>query len=145
MEITGYSGGLPVVRQKPGGSKSLGRIKFLFPNNYNIYFHDTPAKDLFDRDKRAFSHGCIRLADAKKMATYLLRNDTAWTPEKIDAAMSLEKEKWVPLKNPVPVFISYFTAWVDDGGVLNFRDDIYGHDKKMAEHLFIQPDTTAAQ
>ncbi|XZF15470.1 L,D-transpeptidase family protein [Chitinophagaceae bacterium MMS25-I14] len=143
MEITGYSGGLPIVRQKPGGSNSLGRVKFLFPNNYNIYFHDTPQKDLFNRDKRAFSHGCIRLADARKMAEYLLRNDTTWTSEKIDSAMNLEKEKWVPLKTPIPVFISYFTAWVDDDGVLNFRDDIYGHDKKMATQLFIQPDTTA--
>jgi len=146
MESTGMSGGLPVIRQKPGGNNSLGKVKFLFPNNYNIYFHDTPSKSLFNRDKRAFSHGCIRLAEPEKMASYLLRNDTAWTPEKIGAAMNLNKEKWVTLKDPVPVFISYFTAWVDEDGLLNFRDDIYGHDKKMAAQLFIRPamtDTTA--
>lgn len=139
MEITGTSGGLPVIRQLPGGSNSLGKVKFLFPNNYNIYFHDTPAKSLFSKEKRAFSHGCIRLSNAEKMANYLLRNDTAWTPEKIKEAMNLKKEKWVTLKNEIPVFISYFTAWVDENGLLNFRDDIYGHDRRMAEHLFMQP------
>ncbi|MFT3824312.1 MAG: L,D-transpeptidase family protein [Chitinophagaceae bacterium] len=139
MEVTGHSGGLPVVRQKPGGSNSLGRVKFLFPNNYNIYFHDTPAKSLFSREKRAFSHGCIRLADATKMATYLLRDQPEWTPAKINEAMRLSKEKWVTLKKSIPVFITYFTSWVDDNGILNFRDDIYGHDKEMAKHLFMQP------
>jgi murein L,D-transpeptidase YcbB/YkuD len=139
MEVTGTAGGLPVIRQLPGGSNSLGRVKFLFPNNYNIYFHDTPAKSLFSKEKRAFSHGCIRLADAEKMANYLLRKDSDWSPEKIKEAMSLTKEKWVTLKNEIPVFISYFTAWVDGNGTLNFRDDIYGHDKRMAEHLFTQP------
>lgn len=139
MESTEMSGGLPIVRQKPGGSNSLGHVKFLFPNNYNIYFHDTPSKGLFSRDKRAFSHGCIRLAEPEKMANYLLRNDTSWTPEKIKEAMGLSKEKWVTLKQPIPVFISYFTAWVDEDGLLNFREDIYGHDKKMAAQLFIKP------
>jgi murein L,D-transpeptidase YcbB/YkuD len=95
MEQTGFSNGLPEIRQKPGGSNALGRVKFLFPNSFNIYFHDTPAKSLFKREKRAFSHGCIRLAEPKKMAQYLLRNQTEWTEEKIDEAMSLGKEKWV--------------------------------------------------
>lgn len=143
MEITGYSGGLPIVRQRPGGSNSLGRVKFLFPNNYNIYLHDTPAKSLFSRDKRAFSHGCIRLADAKKMAEYLLRNDTSWTAQKISEAMSQTKEKWVTLKQPIPVFITYFTAWVDANDRLNFRDDIYKHDHLMAEHLFTHSELVA--
>jgi murein L,D-transpeptidase YcbB/YkuD len=138
MEQTGISNGLPVIRQKPGGSNSLGRVKFIFPNNYNIYFHDTPAKSLFAREKRAFSHGCIRLAEPKKMAEYLLRHQPEWTTEKISAAMRTDKEKWVTLKDPVPVFISYFTAWVDNDGLLNFREDIYGHDKRMAERLFVQ-------
>ncbi len=138
MEQTGISNGLPVIRQKPGGSNSLGRVKFIFPNNYNIYFHDTPAKSLFAREKRAFSHGCIRLAEPKKMAEYLLRHQPEWTTEKISEAMRTDKEKWVTLKDPVPVFISYFTAWVDNDGLLNFREDIYGHDKRMAERLFVQ-------
>jgi len=139
MEITGNGGGIPSIRQKPGGKNSLGRVKFLFPNNYNIYFHDTPAKSLFEREKRAFSHGCMRLAEPKKLAMYLLRDQPEWTEEKIDEAMNLSNEKWVTLKTPVPVYVSYFTAWVDKEGLLNFRDDIYGHDKKMAERLFVQP------
>lgn len=139
MEKTGMRGGLPVIRQKPGGSNSLGRVKFLFPNEYNIYLHDTPAKSLFNNDKRAFSHGCVRLANAEKLANYLLRNQPEWTPERIDSCMHLTKEKWVTLTPQVPVFISYFTAWVDQNGVLNFRNDIYGHDAKMAERLFVHP------
>ena len=136
MEITGYNNDLPVVRQKPGGSNALGLVKFIFPNNYNIYFHDTPSKYLFEREKRAFSHGCIRVRDAEKMANYLLQYQPEWTPEKINAAMHAGEEKWVGLKTPLPVFITYFTAWVDENNLLHFRDDIYGHDKKMAEHLF---------
>lgn len=136
MEQTGYSNGLPVIRQKPGGSNALGRVKFIFPNSYSIYFHDTPAKSLFKKDKRAFSHGCIRLAEPKKLASYLLQDKQGWTPDKITKAMRDGREKWVTLDKPVPVFISYFTAWVDRDGLLNFRDDIYGHDKKMADRLF---------
>jgi L,D-transpeptidase YcbB len=143
MEITSNSGGAPEIRQKPGAKNSLGRVKFLFPNNYNIYFHDTPAKSLFKKEKRAFSHGCMRLADAEKMANYLLRDNPEWTPEKIKAAMNSSEEKWVTLKHTIPVYVSYFTAWVDPEGLLNFRDDIYGHDKKMAERLFVQPTTSA--
>ncbi|RYY55461.1 MAG: hypothetical protein EOO05_19465, partial [Chitinophagaceae bacterium] len=124
------------VRQKPGPGNSLGLVKFLFPNSYNIYLHDTPSKSLFGETNRAFSHGCIRLSQPKKMAEYLLRNDSAWTPEKIGAAMNSGKEKYVTLKKTVPVFIGYFTAWVSSDGDLNFRDDIYGHDKKMADKMF---------
>lgn len=124
------------VRQKPGPWNSLGLVKFLFPNSFNIYFHDTNAKSLFSRDKRAFSHGCIRLSEPKKMAEYLLRNEKEWTSEKIDEAMHAGKEKTVRLKSPIPVFISYYTAWVDDDGLVNFREDIYKHDKKMIERAF---------
>jgi murein L,D-transpeptidase YcbB/YkuD len=131
MEKVGNS-----VRQKPGPWNSLGLVKFLFPNSFNIYFHDTNAKSLFSRDKRAFSHGCIRLEEPKKMAEYLLRDEPQWTSEKIDEAMHAGKEKIVKLKNPIPVFITYYTAWVDDDGKVNFREDIYKHDKKMMERAF---------
>jgi murein L,D-transpeptidase YcbB/YkuD len=124
------------VRQRPGPHNSLGRVKFLFPNSYNIYLHDTPAKSLFNESKRAFSHGCIRLAEPRKLAEYLLRKDSAWTPQRITKAMAATKEQYVTLKQTIPVFIGYFTSWVDRDGQLNFRDDIYGHDKKMATHLF---------
>jgi murein L,D-transpeptidase YcbB/YkuD len=140
MEQTGFSDGLPIIRQKPGGANALGSVKFIFPNNYNIYFHDTPAKSLFGKEKRAFSHGCVRLAEPKKLAAYLLRNQPEWTSQKISEAMNASKEKWVTLKEPIPVVITYFTSWISSDGLLNFRDDIYGHDKKMAERLFEQRD-----
>jgi murein L,D-transpeptidase YcbB/YkuD len=124
------------VRQKPGPRNSLGLVKFLFPNNYSIYLHDTPSKNLFKEDKRAFSHGCIRVSEPAWLATWLLRADSTWTDAAIDKAMHASKEKYVTLKNEIPVFIGYFTAWVDREGRLNFRDDIYGHDKKMMEKMF---------
>lgn len=138
MEITGRSGGIPVVRQKPGANNSLGLVKFLFPNNYDIYFHDTPNHELFGAANRSFSHGCIRLGDPKKFAQYLLRSDTAtiWKSNVIDSCMHLATEKWVTVKKTIPVFIVYFTAWIDNNGQLNFRKDIYGHDQKMSEKLF---------
>ena len=138
MEITGEENGLPVVRQKPGLDNSLGKVKFLFPNSFNIYLHDTPAKELFNKDIRAYSHGCIRVADAEKMANYLLKDNNKWTPEKINEAMNSGEEQYVKLKDPVPVFITYYTAWVDQTGQLNFRDDIYGHDKEVAEKMFLK-------
>jgi murein L,D-transpeptidase YcbB/YkuD len=136
MEITGRSNGLPLVRQKPGEHNSLGLVKFLFPNNYDIYLHDTPNRDLFSQSSRSLSHGCIRISEPKKMAEYLLRHDKTWNSQNIDSAMHLAKEKWVTLQKSVPVFIVYFTAWVDNSGTLNFRNDIYGHDQKMSEKLF---------
>ncbi len=136
MEITGQQGNLPVVRQKPGPENSLGKVKFLFPNSFNIYLHDTPAKELFNKDIRAFSHGCIRVYDPEKLSNYLLKNNDDWTPEKIKKAMNSGNEQYVKLKKPVPVFITYYTAWVDGDGVLNFRDDIYGHDKEVAQKMF---------
>lgn len=136
MEITGYNNGVPVVRQKPGPHNSLGLVKFIFPNSYNIYFHDTPSKSLFERDQRAFSHGCIRLQQPFELAKYLLRNQEEWTDEKIKEAMNSSTEKWVTLPKPVQVMITYFTAWVDANGEVHFKKDIYGHDKKLAERLF---------
>ena len=138
MEQTGFSGGLPVIRQKPGGANALGRVKFIFPNNYNIYFHDTPAQALFDHPRRAFSHGCIRLEQPEKLAAYLLQGTGKWTDEAINTAMYAGTEKWVSLENPVSVLITYFTAWVDEEGILNFREDIYGHDKALADRLFTE-------
>jgi len=136
MEITGNEGGLPVIRQRPGGKNALGKVKFLFPNSFNIYFHDTPAKSLFEKDKRAYSHGCIRLKEPVKLAEYVLRNQPEWTPEKIDEAMNRDEQKFVKVKDPIPVVITYYTAWVDDNGQLNFRDDIYGHDSRLAGKMF---------
>jgi len=128
--------GIPDIRQKPGDKNSLGKIKFLFPNRYDIYLHDTPAKSLFSQARRAFSHGCIRLADAQKMAEYLLRNDPDWDSNKITDAMNANQQKFVKLKNTAEVFITYYTAWVDENGQVNFRPDVYGHDASMTARLF---------
>ncbi|SIO43867.1 L,D-transpeptidase family protein [Chitinophaga niabensis] len=138
INVSKYSGSnFPyIVRQKPGGANSLGKVKFLFPNEYNIYLHDTPSKGLFNETKRSFSHGCIRVSEPKRLAQWLLRKDSSWTEAKIDAAMNAGKEKYVTLKEKVPVYIGYFTAWVNYKGQLNFRDDVYGHDAKLAKLLF---------
>lgn len=135
MEITGKSGGLPSVRQKPGPKNSLGLVKFLFPNSYNIYLHDSPAKSLYSEASRAFSHGCIRVSEPEKLANFLLRGDSIWTKEAINAAMHAGKEKYVTLKQTVPVFIAYFTAFIDREGNINFRKDIYNRDERLASML----------
>jgi murein L,D-transpeptidase YcbB/YkuD len=124
------------IRQKPGDKNSLGKVKFLFPNSFNIYFHDTPAKGLFNQDKRAYSHGCIRLSEPEKMAEYLLKDNSAWPTDKIEEAMNSGVEKFVKVKDPVPVFITYYTAWVDENGLLNFRDDIYKRDAIVMQKMF---------
>lgn len=124
-----------MVRQKPGLDNSLGLVKFLFPNNNNIYLHDSPSKNLFSAEKRAFSHGCIRVEKAKELANAILENDTNWTSEKIDDAMYKGKESWYALKNKIPVYIGYFSAWVDNEGNVNFYKDIYDRDTRLAEML----------
>jgi murein L,D-transpeptidase YcbB/YkuD len=124
------------IRKVPGPWNALGRVKFLFPNSHSIYLHDTQAKSLFGLDKRAFSHGCIRVAEPKRLAEYLLRFQPEWTSDKIDAAMNSGKEQFVKINKPVPVYIAYFTAWVDRKGRVNFRDDVYRRDSRLAKMLF---------
>ncbi|RVT79609.1 L,D-transpeptidase [Flavobacterium sufflavum] len=126
------------LRQKPGPKNSLGLIKFLFPNSNNIYLHDTPSKSLFDRETRAFSHGCIRVAKPKELAAEILKDDPDWTPEKIDSAMNSGKENWYTLKSKIPVYIGYFTAWVDNDGTIHFYNDIYKRDDLLASMLFVK-------
>lgn len=136
-ERVGGSDSRPLIRQKPGPGNALGRVKFLFPNSYDIYLHDTPSKGAFARESRAFSHGCIRLSRPKDFAEYLLKADSAWPPERISKAMAGTKEITVTLPREArrPVFITYFTAWVAEGE-LNFRDDVYGIDAKLDKELF---------
>ncbi len=135
MEIVSNDGSFPVVRQLPGPKNSLGKVKFLFPNSFDIYFHDTPSKALFDKDKRAYSHGCIRLSEPKKMAMYLLSDDSNWPEQAIDSAMNSGVEKYVKLKSPVPVLITYYTSWVESG-LIHFADDVYDHDVMIAKMMF---------
>ncbi len=124
------------VRQKPGKTNSLGLVKFMFPNENNIYLHDTPAKNLFDQENRALSHGCIRVEKARDLAISIMEENKDWTPEKVDSAMNAGKEHIYDLKNEIPVYIGYFTAWVDEEGETNFYEDIYKRDNKLAKLLF---------
>lgn len=136
MEVVKYDGLIPEIRQKPGLGNALGKVKFLFPNKYNIYLHDTPNKDSFLNSKRSFSHGCIRIGNPAGLAKFLLRRQPLYTADSIGTLMNQSNEVWVDAKPHVQVIIKYFTAWVDAEGVINFREDIYGHDKKMEEKLF---------
>lgn len=123
------------VRQKPGVRNSLGLVKFIFPNSNNIYLHDTPSKSLFQRESRAFSHGCIRVAKPKELAEAILANDSVWNAEKISQAMNKGIEKWYPLKSEIPVYIGYFTAWKGRDGKVNFYTDVYQRDAQLAQFL----------
>jgi L,D-transpeptidase YcbB len=125
------------VRQKPGKSNSLGLVKFMFPNTNDIYMHDTPQKSLFERENRAFSHGCIRVGKPRDLAIMILKDDLNWTPAKIDAAMNRGIETTYTLKNKIPVYIGYFTSWVNEQGELSFYEDIYQMDEKL-EKLLIE-------
>jgi murein L,D-transpeptidase YcbB/YkuD len=124
------------IRQKPGLDNALGKIKFLFPNNFNIYLHDTPSKGLFNESKRAFSHGCIRVENPKKLLLYLLRKEESWNQEKIDTILKTDNEYDIQVKPTIPVYIVYFTSWVDIRGQLNFRNDIYNLDEQLANEFF---------
>ena len=125
-----------MIRQKPGKDNALGEMKFLFPNSFSIYLHDTPSKGLFDRNERDFSHGCIRVENPKKLLLYLLENNKTWTNKKLDEVLKTDKETGISVKPNMPVYIAYFTAWVDHKGNLNFRNDIYDLDNQLAKEIF---------
>ncbi len=118
-----------VIRQGPGPKNALGRVKFIFPNPYSVYLHDTPSKSLFNRTVRTFSHGCIRVEKPLELAEYLLRDSPKWPKKAIEATLRRSKEQTVYLPDPLPVYIQYWTAWVDDDGELQFRNDIYRYDR----------------
>lgn len=124
------------IRQRPGANNALGRVKLMFPNEHNVYLHDSPARNLFSRNVRAFSHGCIRLARPLDLADQVLRAGgvAGWNRDRIDQVVASTKNTVVSLKNPLPVHITYMTAWVE-GNSVNFRPDIYGHDAKLLAAL----------
>ncbi|MEB2778011.1 L,D-transpeptidase family protein [Algoriphagus sp. D3-2-R+10] len=122
------------VRQKPGGDNSLGLVKFMFPNEYNIYIHDTPARSLFERETRALSHGCIRIQNPDQFAKILL-NDKSWDDEKIKEAMNQDEEEVVELDRDIPVVLLYMTFWADKNGKANFRSDVYERDQALLKAL----------
>ena len=115
-------------RQKPGAKNALGHVKFLFPNLYDVYLHDTPADALFARPGRAFSHGCVRVEQPEALAKWVLKDSPEWTDEKILEAMNAGEEEHVKLKQEIPVHIVYFTAWADDAGAVRLVPDVYGYD-----------------
>ncbi|MFV3076649.1 L,D-transpeptidase family protein [Niveispirillum fermenti] len=122
------------VRQKPGDHNSLGRIKMMFPNQFDVYLHDTPAKSLFNRASRSFSHGCIRVEHPFDVAETILRltGTVDWPRARLDTALASGQRTVVRLKQPIPIHISYVTAFVADDGSTHFRSDIYGRDRKLA-------------
>jgi murein L,D-transpeptidase YcbB/YkuD len=122
-------------RQRPGSSNSLGLVKFMFPNQFNVYLHDTPADSLFARATRSFSHGCVRLEQPEKLAQYVLREQPSWTAERIEAAMHGGQEMTVKLSRALPVYLGYWTARVSADGILQFRNDLYGIDARQSAIL----------
>ena len=122
-------------RQRPGAGNSLGLVKFMFPNQFNVYLHDTPADSLFERAGRSLSHGCVRVEQPAELAAYVLRDQPEWTPDRIDEAMHGEAEQTVKLKQPLPVYLGYFTVGTTPDGLLQFADDVYGVDTRQASML----------
>ena len=125
------------LRQDPGPWNALGQIKFVFPNKYDVYLHDTPTQNLFSRTQRDFSHGCIRVSDPLKLADFVLSSHAgAWTPEKIRSSLKEKKRAVIRLPEPLPVHITYQTSWVDKNGIIYFNRDVYGRDKKLLSAVF---------
>lgn len=122
------------IRQRPGPQNALGDIKFIFPNNANIYLHHTPAPRLFERDRRDFSHGCIRVEAPVALARFVLRDDPAWTEARIRQAMESGASSTLALKQPLPVLIAYSTV-IAKGGRVFFYPDLYGHDRLLDQAL----------
>ncbi len=128
MVITGTA----FIRQLPGGTNSLGRVKFLFPNAYDVYLHDSPVRADFARARRDQSHGCIRLGDARALATWLLRDQPQWDASRITAAMDGYLPTRIALTRPVPVYLFYSTVVAQADGGVRFHDDVYGYDAQLA-------------
>ncbi len=144
MELVRTESGALSVRQRPGPRNSLGLVKFLFPNPFHVYLHDTPQDALFARHRRAFSHGCVRLEKPEELARFVLQG-TEWSDAEIARAMRAGRERWVNLEQAIPVTIAYFTTWVDDDGTVRFGPDVYRHDVAQADLLPIPtPVTTMA-
>lgn len=123
------------VKQRPGSRNALGRVKFMFPNQFNIYLHDTPSKSLFKKDARAFSHGCVRVQDPMRLAEILLAPQTEDAPAYIQRVLGRGKERRVNFEEPVPVHLTYRTAWVTEDGERHFRADVYGRDARILSAL----------
>lgn len=124
------------VVQQPGSDNSLGLVKFVLTNDMSVYLHDTPNHRLFSKDYRAMSHGCVRLDEPARFAAYLLRDQKGWDAQRIEKAMQGIQPAGIRLKKKYEVHVEYITAWVDENNMINFREDIYGHDKRQLQQLF---------
>jgi murein L,D-transpeptidase YcbB/YkuD len=133
--MRGLNSGAYNIRQKPGPKNALGLVKFIFPNDYNVYLHSTPAQELFKKARRDFSHGCIRVEDPVALAAWVLRDKPEWTVDKIRATMNGDQTVQVNLDKPIPVLILYETAVVEPDGEVHFFDDIYGYDADLQKAL----------
>ena len=139
-ELKGPRKALPYrFRQEPGPLNPLGTIKFMFPNEYDVYLHDTSAKRLFSENVRTFSHGCTRIEKPLELAEYLFRDDPRWSRKELVAAIEKGTEQTVMIPHPVNVHFVYLTAWVDESGSIQFRNDVYGRDKSLDEALRKKP------
>jgi murein L,D-transpeptidase YcbB/YkuD len=118
------------LRQEPDPRNALGRVKFMFPNEFSVYIHDTPSKSLFNRSSRHLSSGCVRLEKPLELLTYLLKRQD-WNDARLSKLVASKRRQVVVLKRPVPVYLVYLTAWVEENGEIHFRDDIYGHDQQL--------------
>lgn len=137
VDFQRYSGGdFPfVVRQEPGPWNALGRVKFIFPNDHFVFLHDTPSRNLFDREVRTFSHGCIRVENPLELATLLLRGKAGWDRPAIDRALASGEPTTVYLDEPLPTLLLYWTAWVDPDAGLTFYPDVYDRDPAISAGL----------
>ncbi len=126
--------GVTYVRQPPGDDNALGRIKFMFPNQHSVYLHDTNARALFGKDKRAFSHGCVRVDQPFKLAEMVLGKANGWSEARVKKLIG-GSERTINLPEPLPIHIAYFTSFVEDDGSLQLRDDVYGYSAKVRQAL----------
>jgi murein L,D-transpeptidase YcbB/YkuD len=123
------------LRQRPGPQNALGGVKIMFPNRHNVYLHDTPSRELFERTARAFSSGCIRVSDALGLTEWVLDETPSWTRSEIERSLSEKREKRVELIKAIPVHILYFTAVSEPDGTLRLINDIYGRDARLVAAL----------
>lgn len=137
VSVRRVAAGRARIRQLPGGTNALGRVKFMFPNDFNVYLHDTPVQAAFERERRDISHGCIRIADPAALARLLLRDQPAWDSTAVDSAMRGRDPQRVLLSHPIPVHIVYATAVAREDGQIFFYDDIYGLDQRLTAQLAV--------
>jgi murein L,D-transpeptidase YcbB/YkuD len=123
------------LRQRPGPKNALGRVKFLFPNAHDVYLHDTPAQTLFQRSRRDFSHGCVRVEEPEALAVWVLRDQPDWTRERIAEALAGADERWVSVRSRILVILLAGTARVRRDGSVAFTEDLYGHDAALERAL----------